>query len=366
MSASRIVSIVIAAVVAIFGVIIMATVSDDGSNDWQYDDYRTVEGAVAASGSLEILDNGIVHAHDIGEGTISFSDGTVQEVIVHKAHLVVLLMTGQSNSTHWVTDTSQATPLPPRGVAYYYGTETEYGTTMSNLGFWSLYDEAGDLRVADKLPSFATEFYNETGKKIYWICGGWGGMAINTFTPGEPTWNWMRTAVVNGLAAIPSTHFEYELGPYMWIQGESDKENSIGAYKIDYMRMHNAILGGELGGHVFDHCYISLPRYSDSINAYDAQIELAEEHPSTITIACNLASGFTTENGLMHPGDNIHYTQAGDNLIGECLGEHVGKAVGTDEIRGATKTLVDTIPVILIAGLIFAIGYKLFTRRNTL
>lgn len=330
------------------------------SPEWEFDDYRVVPGAVSASGALELVQTHLgetVHARDVGTGTITHGDGTIEEVTVSRALLDVFLITGQSNSAYYQADPAQADPLPRIGEAYAWATATgSYGHNYP--GPYSVRPvvdpETGSANIGDKCPSFCSEVNGITGNKVLWICGGWGGVSIDTFNPdGGAAWTYTKETVDSALAAIDDKLFEVNPCSFIWIQGETDRTMAVDVYERKLLDIVDAITHGELGW-TFDHCFISLITEFHGGNARQAQIDAAEANPGRITIATEVANTFTEENGLMS-SDGIHYSQLGDNIVGRDL----GVACGEFEARGnpANRALLDSIPVLMgIAVGVLALG----------
>lgn len=346
----------VAVIVGILALIIVGSVAiaitDDVANvdQWSYGEYRTVTDAVSASGSVELVGD-TIHATSVGQGVITLSDGKTIDVDVKKAVLDVLFITGQSNATY-ITSTAvndEAAPVPPPGTAYVWATDSgqysHFYTEGSQPSFMPMTSPDGESLTGGLAPSFAATYYQDTGRFSYWICGAWGGKSIDHFDPRDgDVWIYMKDVLSEAVSAVDKSKFELRFGPYVFIQGEFNASTNIDAYKREFMRMHNAILDGDLGED-FNRCVISLPRAEDATNAVIAQKELAEAHPSTITIATDAADGFTVDNGLM-ASDDLHYTQAGMNIIGAALGLACAELSGGAD-TGSARSLMPVIPVIM-------------------
>lgn len=354
-------------VVAILGLLVLVVVGsvslfivEDSTEDpWLYGEYRDIEGAVSASGSLELVD-GRVHAVSVGRGDVLLSDGSRTTVTVERAPLDVFLMTGQSNSTYryQTADHATASPVPPPGAAYMWATPDGNWTAWqdsSDLAFLPMTSGGGESLTGGLAPAFAATYYENSGRFSYWICGGWGGMEIAEFDPENgKVWDAMENTVQEAVKAIDRELFEPRYMSYMWIQGESDWDTPIPTYKSAFMLMHDAILNGKLGV-PFDMCLISLPRTSDAVNAVEAQIQLARENSDTIRIVTDIADTFTVENGLM-ASDDLHYTQEGCNMLGSVL----GKACADLTPHVYPKPLLSVIPIVLTISIgVMAIGLAL-------
>lgn len=346
---------------------------NDGGDGWQYDDYALAEdyGAQAASGSLELItvgDTQYIHAKSVGSGTITTSEGT-EEITVEKAKLDAVFMYGQSNAAYRNAVPSEADPVPEIGTAYYFGLEDRSGPNASenNTGmditsckFWSMSDDNGDLRIGDKGPAFAATYYNNTGHKVYWINGAIGNKSMQQFLPGAFMWEYGEDILTAAMDAVDTDCFDLTIHNYMWIQGEANSSTDTTQYKQWFLQMHGALLHGDMGGYAFEDCYMSKVRSTNGVNSSEAQIELSEEYPSII-MATDISDTFTVSNGLMG-SDDLHYSQLGNNLIGEALAESM--APGESGANEATYTLLGIIPIVIIAALIGVVVLTTISRRE--
>lgn len=323
-----IIGIVAFVIVGAVAITMVEQAVDDVDPEWSYDDYRVVENAVSVSGVLEMVETHLgstIHAKDVGEGTIQYADGSTESVSVHRAKLDVYLITGQSNAAYRAVDPSAAKPLPHLGTAYAWMLEDGlYGQFNT--------DEAPEMRpmvnldgtaaTGDKAPSFAATVNSITGHKTYWICGAWTNMSIINYNPtnNASKWVYMKDVVNEAMDAVDRSKFDVKTCSWMWIQGEKDSDMSVEEYYDRFVTLNDAILSGELG-YKFNHCFISLIQ-SKWGNPVQAQLQLAHDVP-TISIGSDAALDFTVANGLMD-ADDIHYSQLGDNIIGEDLGSACG------------------------------------------
>lgn len=368
---NRLITAIVAVVILVVGLQVIGTIDDGDSSsrpEWQYDDYKIIPEATAATGSVEITTVGstqYVHAKSTGPGEITMSNGSKTAVDVKKAYLDVFLMTGQSNAAYYSADPATASPVPLPGTAYYYGTSSTFRPSSPDGGeFLSMIAADGSAAIGDKAPSFAAKYYDLTGHKVYWMCGATGGRMISTFQPTNGTsWLYMQSIVYYAMNSIDRDLFIPVIKSYMWIQGESDRNNDIDYYEENFLNMNNSILKGALG-YSFDHCFISKIAAKDGGNAALAQIALAESHPGIITLSSTTADTFTVENGLM-ASDNIHYTQAGDNIIGVELAESVAEWYEDNDKRTFAEDLVfGIVPILLIVGVIIGIVSYAIMRRD--
>lgn len=350
-------------VVVIGAMAIQITTDVVDGPDWQYDEYRQIDGVVSASGALEIVDvagTTYVHAASLGQGRLVMSDGSVTTVGIGPAVLDLVLMTGQSNST-WrpeTADPATAEPVPPLGTSYVFAqADGDYShLNGAEAEFMPVVSSTGELNTSAQAPAFCAEYVESTGHRVYLVCGGWPGAPIKNFDPESGTaWHYMKTVLGRAVDAVDQDHYRIRSTCYTWIQGEANASTAVETYTAAFMKMHDAILNGELG-ESFEHCFISLVK---SGNARTAQIEIAEAHPDTVTIAYSGASDFTVDNGLLN-SDGVHYTQAGNNLVGSALGSVAGSwASGLKEVS-TQNALMSVWPVIIgIAVAVSAIGLAL-------
>lgn len=358
--------VAIMAVVLVFGLQMLPEQERTEASGWEYDDYRQIDGALSASGSLEMVGQ-YVHARDVGAGTITYGDRT-ESVEVRPAYLDVYLMCGQSNGICLKWNASEADPRPALGEAYAWMTEGGYyggypgDPAIGTFAMRPVINVDGTPATGDKCVPFCAKVSELTGHKVYWISAAFGGRAIGTFNPsGSTTWTFMLNTVSAAMSAIDTDRFIVSERYYLWIQGESDKNLAVDTYKDRFMAMHEGILSGRLG-YTFTHCFISLPRSSNATNAVIAQKELAEEHPGTITIATDIADTFTVANGLMS-SDDLHYSQLGDNLVGVALGEACGSFLGMQEHREPLAVMVELVPILLVVGTLIMVAGAIILRR---
>lgn len=361
----KIIAMVAAVIVVIVAIPLIPSEPTEDPDGWQYDEYRDATDVTAASGSLEIVtvgDTKYVHAYDLGAGTMTRSDGSVETVDVGRAHLDVCLMLGQSNAAYAHVNLSQ-TPVPAPGTAYYYGYANGMYSSIAfaSCGIHSMTSSDGTAATGDKAPAFAIKYSEVTGHRVYFICGAINGKSITTFDPdGGTTWNYAAEVVEYAIKALDKRYYAYDTIAYMWIQGEADSAMSIEEYKSRFLEMNRAIMDGDLGI-PFRHAFISKVR---TVSSGTAQVQLAAEYPDEITMATDMASTFTIDNGLLE-SDGIHYTQAGDNLIGTALGESMGQWALDHPVEQDQTIwkIIDIIPLLLVITLIITIIGAILINR---
>lgn len=334
-------------------------------DSWHYDDYKIIANVESADGALEIVTlSGVdyVHADDVGAGTITYSNGNVENIDVSKADLDVIVALGQSNNAYVGYDASSAT-CPEIGMAYYFGTDTapiNGDNPLEEGAMHPMVSIPGTVVIGDKGPSFCAAYAAHSYHKVYYISGARSGSSIGTWQPGGLSWNGAATVISNAMDAIDISKFNVSTKCYTWIQGESNYSTSAEDYYNYFVTMHNSILDGNLGI-ALDHCFISKVRSID-VGPSEAQIKLAEDL-ETVTMATEIVDTFTIANGLLE-SDGVHYSQAGDNLIGKALGESAADYYYPYGINGAVGQLVSLIPVLVLAGLVLGIVVVLVSRRE--
>lgn len=305
---------------------------DDGSDatSVHYDDYFETD-AVDASGSLELVEIGgtqYAHAETLGNGVLSFSDGTSESYAVSKAKLDVFLFMGQSNIAYWTGKymdgtyydhaiPEDVTPTITPGNAYYYGSDsspyTPDLTNLSELGIKDMVDlDTGKNKVGSLDGSFASGYCQATGNKCLVINCGWSGKSITSFVQGGAVYNHAKQGYNDALSKIDA-NFNTEIKGYVFCQGEADILMDSDTYKADFMEMHTLLTTGSFSDTHLPICYIDLIREYCGGNAYGVQLALPDEI-STVKMASTIADTFSIDGGTLMV-DNLHYTQEGQNLI---------------------------------------------------
>lgn len=309
----------------------------------QYDDrYKFVPKTIAADKFYssnpkiaEVDDLGnvkIVGVSDDG-AVITATDGENKEELVItrtvKAPLNVYFITGQSNASYYYAEPEMATVTKP-GTAYHYS------ELIGGVEICSMNDENGAMQRGNLEASLGKTLYDLTGEKVLMVNAGVSGRKIETFIPlqGESyqyiskVWQIIQR-YINDEEFL--SHYEPRLRSYIWAQGESDKNTDAGIYKNDYIKLHEILTGPDYG---FDYGFIIKVR-SIYTNSAKAQEELASENQD-IAIATRSSDHFSVENGKMR-FDNLHYSQIGDNLLGEETARTIVKAYaeGIDSVTGS-------------------------------
>lgn len=337
--------------------------SDPG---WQYDDYEIIANVASVSGALEVVTldgTNYVHAKNVGTGTITYQNGTTENVTVEKANLDVIVALGQSNNAYANVDPSAAT-CPAIGTSYYYGTSSYpiLGSSSDTVGdMQPMVTTPGTSVIGDKAPPFCAEYYAHSYHKVYYINSSWAGTSITTWQPGSTSFDAAAANIENALSVVDTDLFELTPRGYTWIQGEQDSAMSTEDYYDYFVAMNNAILAGGLGIDL-DHCFISkVPNTFAS--ASNAQMLLAKRL-SSVTMATEIADTFTISNGLLGD-DGLHYTQAGDNLIGYDLGYSASHYYYPDyDENSASNQILGILPILIVIALILAVLTIGYTRKE--
>lgn len=353
-------------IITMIAIQIIPSSPDEDPDGWQYDEYRNIPDATAATGALEMSTVGgiqYVHAKGIGTGKITMADGSIETIQVAKAHLDICLMLGQSNAGYANVNLDEA-PAPLPGTAYYYGASSG---SYNRIGFasasiHSMTSADGTAATGDKAPSFAKKYYEITGHRVYWVCGAVDGVSIKTFDPdGGTSWEYAKEVLKYAIRALDPAYYTYDSIGWMWIQGEADRNMDINEYKTRFLALDDAIMDGDLG-EPFHHVFISKVKTNASGSA---QVQLAAEYPDIITMATTIADTFTIDNGLMG-SDDLHYTQAGDNLIGEALGLSMGQWAldhPADDSPSMIWKIIDIMPLLIVVAAIMVVISSILIRR---
>ncbi len=308
----------------------------------QYDDrYKFIPKTITATGFSSSNPN-VAQVDDLGNvkivgvsddgAVITATDGQHEEKLTIsrtvRAPLDIYFITGQSNASYYYADPALATVTKP-GTAYHYS-ELAGGVQICSMN-----DESGAMQRGNLEASFGKTLYDLTGNKVLMVNAGVSGQKIETFVPlnGQSyqyiskVWQIVQR-YVNDETFL--NHYEPHIKSYIWAQGESDPDLDIGVYKNDYMKLHEMLTSSDYG---FKYGFIIKVR-SIFPNPSEAQEELASENED-IAIATRSSDHFTVENGKMR-FDDLHYSQIGDNLLGEETARTIVKAYteGMDSVTG--------------------------------
>lgn len=298
----------------------------------QYDDrYRFVPEGIEAK-TFQSSNTDVAKVDDAGNirivgvsdkgVTISASDGENSEDLVItrtvKAPLSVYMLTGQSNGAYYYAEPENATVTRP-GTAYHYS-ELASGIRIESMNAPNGTMERGNIE-----PGLAKELYSRLGEKVLIVNSGVSGQKIETFVPiqGVSYQNIDRVWQIVSRNLDDDdfkSKYDVRLRSYIWVQGESDPTTDVGIYKSDFLKLHQMLRSSDYG---FDYGFIVKVRQKYK-NAALAQEDLSEENDD-IAMGTRRTESFSVEEGTMR-SDNVHYSQIGDNIIGEETAKTIVKA----------------------------------------
>lgn len=345
---------ILAAILIIVVVAVMPSL-DDRSAGMEYDDYLEVD-AISAGGSLEIVEiagRTYAHAVGIGDGYYKSPDGRETHVEVSKARLDVIVAMGQSNNRYTCWDISKVSAFPELGKAYYWGTEFEPVTNPNVQGasIQELRDpETGAVKLGDKVPTFCAAWTESTGHKVLYVITAVGGSSITSWVPGEQQYQRQIRILNQATGAIDSSLYDWQVACCTWIQGEEDWQMPL----EDYMGYMGQMLDGlfsETYPYRMNYMVMATPRLGTAVEAD----RLVSEEREDVILATDVATTFTTANGLLGP-DNTHWTQEGDNLVAEAMSEAALK-------RGGSEGWL--IPLLIGVMVVFAAAGVMIYRRGS-
>lgn len=293
----------------------------------QYNDYYDFVPSFEVQGELTYMSSnpevatvnadGEVHIVNVNENgvVITADDGhNIEELVITKTvktPVSVYMLTGQSNASYYYADEQEATVIK-NGTGYIYC------TAINEYVIECMTDEHGNMRFGNIEASLVKRLYDELGEKVLIINTGISSMQIRGFLPGSDGYDAILNSwnVMNGIMETNwfSERFEPRIRSYIWIQGESDDWMQPEEYMENFLIVNNAFRSSDFG---FDYAFISNVA-SRFFRPNDAQERLAQAYDD-IYMASRLAGTFTPENGELRE-DNLHYTQKGDNILGDDIG----------------------------------------------
>lgn len=322
---------------------VATVVSGDDSSDEEpdifhidtlyYDDYVPCSSDTTIDeGSLEVVTvRGETYVHAIGLGEASVSHGSEHHTLtIDKAPLDVYMIAGQSNAEHKIFNRTDAEPVGKIGTTYYYGTSSNVITqpttfTASNYGVYDMVGTGKYPIAANVDLPFASSLYDSTGHKVLVVNTGVAGSAVRMWMPGGTCYEYAKEAFNDALSKVDTEYYDVSVKDYIWIQGEADSGTSVNTYITRFMAMHDAFIGDDaenvFSDTPFKNCLISKVRAVNGVNSSVAEIQLSKNN-ETIKMATTITDSFTMVNGLML-GDNLHYSQLGDNLIGMKIAAYI-------------------------------------------
>lgn len=367
--------VVLITVLVIVGAVMIGVINEYTEDDtnplktWQYDDYVIADGVEGATGAIELTTIGsqdYLHAIDVGEASITYTNGTIETIQVGKAYLDLFLMMGQSNAAYTQPNRTLSEPIPPIGTSYFYGTANApvylYDWDPSDCAMHDVTATDGTANVGDKIPAFCATYYNKTGHKVYWVTAGVGGQSITKFQPTNgQMWIHTREVLENAILAIDSDYYDYSAKAYFWIQGEQDSNMTVPEYIERFKEIDHAITHGDLGIK-FDTCILSQIRKPSGPTAWAADSIIADSF-SNVYMGSTAATTFTKANGLMN-SDNVHYSPLGNNIIGTDLANCAAALFHPAPGDAIDLELISVIPVLIIVAILMAAIGMVVVRRN--
>lgn len=279
--------------------------------------------------------------------------------------LQVLVIAGQSNAAYRNADVelvNEEIPLADTEVFYYgtaekpiiYGTTDTaiYDSTFESYGLHSMI--SGDSwTIGGYEPSLAYSISKKTDCDVLIINTGIANASLQFLQPTNTGGVYVNEVLTRALALVDDKYTVDKIG-YVWVQGESDANNSVNTYVQRF-----GVINDWYHDQGFDTCYMVQTRPSDSGNATEAQSLIAASD-SSVKLVSTAPSTFTVANGLMS-NDDLHYTQAGRLVIAEDINSKmVLKSYIADH---GTAQLIEAIPALVIAGIILGVVGIMAYRR---
>lgn len=253
--------------------------------------------------------------------TITATDGeNVEELRITrtiKAPLSIYMLTGQSNAGYYYAEPENASVTRP-GTAYHYS-EIAGGIRIASMNSLN-----GEMDRGNIEPALAKELYSRLGEKVLIVNSGVSGQKIETFVPVQgasyQSIDRVWQIVKRNLSDEDfKSKYDVRLRSYIWVQGESDVTTDVSLYKTDFLKLHQMLRSDDYG---FDYGFIVKVR-SMYRNAAIAQEDLIMENED-VKMGTRQTENFTVADGTMRT-DDLHYSQLGDNLIGEDTAKHIVK-----------------------------------------
>ena len=333
----KIIPIVIVAALVFGGLVYFTSTNaeTDGEMAIYYDDYLTFsefeKDPAAAAGTLSLTSiQGIpyVHANDVGEGKIIYSDGSEQVFDVQKANLDIYMIAGQSNAEYRPNYTDPSKIDVKLGTAYYYGTPTRPAGISQDANTYEIHSmvnlNTGVSIVGGLDAPLAAGIVELTGHKVLTINVAVGGSSILTWLPGATNYLRAQNLVDDALSQIDRDKFVTTVKDYVWIQGEADDYMSVSTYKANFLTVHSSFTTtNEFSSEPLQYALIVKVQAIQGQNASIAHQQLPAMS-DTILLASTITDTFTVENQLLGP-DGLHYTQAGHILVANEILETIGE-----------------------------------------
>lgn len=246
----------------------------------------------------------------------------------------VIFLMGQSNAGYRIQTAvaSEADPIPEEGMAFYYGTTTRPAMIDADASSQSIIPMVSDgaAVIGDKWPSIASRYTSLTGHKVVLAQLSKVNEKIESFDPDDGyMWELSVTRVGDVLTAMEDYGLAVGKCFVVWIQGESNRIMTGDEYAERLLTIGTTIINGGLGADVSPPILISKTRGTGG--SVEGQELLVSEKPGMFRFASTVATTFSVEAGTM-ADDDLHYSQAGNNILGAEIGEAVA-AVSNSEFK---------------------------------
>lgn len=280
--------------------------------------------------------------------------------------LNVIIIDGQSNGAYWnICDPSvvqEDYDVVPTHNLYYYGADIpikynggEYDHTFKSYDIHPMWDNG--WLIGGYEPILANELSERSNRDTLVINIAIGGLSIISLQPTGAGGIYGFEVIENALSKIEG-YDRIDMVGWIWIQGETDDELGIDIYTYGFNDLADKF--DSIGA---KNCYVVGVRDSYGGNSQIALREIAKKDPN-VTFVTDIAETFTEENGLLKPGDPLHFSQKGRDVIATILGNEIpiSKYGETPDI---IRTFVQLIPVLVIVGLLSIISALFFINRRT-
>lgn len=264
--------------------------------------------------------NGEILIRNVSESgvVITADDGYNKEELVItrtiRTPISIYMLAGQSNAEYYYADPQTATQAK-KGTAYLYNSR------LAEFVIESITNDDGTMKFGNIEASLVNRLYRELGEKVIIMNTGISGMKIEEFLPEQKGFETIKDSWRNFNTTMQTEWFQERFEPriksYIWVQGESDDWLAPELYMERFLIMHSMLRSPDFG---FDYAFICnvAPRF---FRPNDAQERLAQAYDD-IFMGSRGAFGFTPESGELRE-DNLHYTQQGDNVLGDEIGKTI-------------------------------------------
>ena len=286
--------------------------------------------------------------------------------------LDVLIIDGQSNAEYGdlsVCDPSVLNadyPDAPAHNIYYYGTSsapanqwdwhTKWGYSWTAFHVYNAYDyNSHEWIIGGYEPILGNTISQKSGNDVLVVNMAIGARTIDDLLPDGADGDYSWGVLNHALDELSPGYGRVNMIGVVWIQGESDNSTPVADYKESFVELMDSF--EKYGASEF---YLVHTRDYYGGNSNIAQDELAQEYPN-VHMTTRITETFTVENGMLDPGNPIHYNQAGRDAISDAIKDKI--IIPAAPIDPVTE-LLQTIPMLVIAGLIIAIVGTIVIRRS--